>query len=645
MDSSQTWQTNVHNCLELVGVVILYYDHAVTIGSEYHLVWKQAQCVSRVLFLANRYFSFFTAITVVVGNLIPFISLESVRGGSIFLYDRVSRLNVSLAAPNSLFTVKLFWVYGLYSRARWVLVLFTMVGIAAAIISLFALTGQKTDVVVQGGCHTALTQSSAIRIAASWETLFVFDILVFTLTVAKTAQMRRNQLSTKADDLVTLVFRDGKFCIFRVSIATGGVCKAKYRAEIFGIDDSVLACVNAANICTFYFLPVRISSPVQAGMTDSPLQPILKGSLSTTVGCLSTTVLSRIMLNIHDRAASNDDNSVDLSLNWKHTSRPILTSRISLPPPGGDAATEDERDRLDPLLSKGTTHELEGTVCPFKLSSLFALNHLIHGSRVIVAARAKLHKYKQHRLYRGLGPLRPGILFRGVCCNLYSEYRQVATGLIELIVTGNLFLRVYALHGRSKRILGLLMLAFCGALAICVWGFLGSGTTTEIDYGCHIYLSTGISRFIHRMTLASSPHYAAGFAAAWEALLALDVLIFLLTFSKARTAIREPRIRAGGGLLVLMFKDGALYYIVLTCANLANIITFYVLPPALKGCFAAVVNRQVLDEVLQRLSRPLIDVTDLNSESQAPLFTPVTSFVLTEMPSMMIVAEFGMMTA
>lgn len=40
-------------------VVVLYYDHALTFGEEYERIWANPTRIASVLFILNRYFSFF----------------------------------------------------------------------------------------------------------------------------------------------------------------------------------------------------------------------------------------------------------------------------------------------------------------------------------------------------------------------------------------------------------------------------------------------------------------------------------------------------------------------------------------------------------------------------------------------------------
>lgn len=49
-------------------------------------------------------------------------------------------------------------------------------------------------------------------IAVAWESLFLFDLAIFTLTLHKTYRERRhNRVTTSRNDIVSLVMRDGEF--------------------------------------------------------------------------------------------------------------------------------------------------------------------------------------------------------------------------------------------------------------------------------------------------------------------------------------------------------------------------------------------------------------------------------------------------
>ncbi|CDO75761.1 hypothetical protein BN946_scf184921.g37 [Trametes cinnabarina] len=183
--------------------------------------------------------------------------------------------------------------YALYGRAKRVLVLVVGVGAALLGISCWSIVGQHQGIELRGGCHLEADRMTAIRLAVSWEALFVFDLMIFTLTVCKTFRERyRHRVTLGHHDIISLILRDG----------------ALYFA--------VMASVNFANTLTFY--------------------PLLRGCLSTFASSVSVTMMSRLMLNLHGSALGRGP--VDSSSGFPTASENItpmfFTSRISMPAAG-----------------------------------------------------------------------------------------------------------------------------------------------------------------------------------------------------------------------------------------------------------------------------------------------------------------------
>ncbi|KAJ6562119.1 hypothetical protein B0H19DRAFT_1259722 [Mycena capillaripes] len=114
----------------------------------------------------------------------------------------------------------------------------------------------------------------SLDIAASWGALFVFDVIIFGLTVSNGWLTRRRMGPEVTMPLHILIIRDG----------------ALYFA--------VMLLSNLANILTF--------------ITHSPVLP---GSLATFATCISATMMSRLMLNLHEKAEGGILMAADLVLN------------------------------------------------------------------------------------------------------------------------------------------------------------------------------------------------------------------------------------------------------------------------------------------------------------------------------------------
>ncbi|KAF4616819.1 hypothetical protein D9613_008367 [Agrocybe pediades] len=238
----------VHNYLHIFAISCLYYDHFVTVGQEIEYLWKRPKRHSSYWFFANRYVAFFGNIAVTV---LGFTDLYSQR----CVGKSTNEILVCV-----LLTLRIYALYGCSKR-----ILTYMVGSGAILIavSCWALFGQKSaPSETGGGCHVGLSTGTAIRLAGAWEALFVYDSIIFGLTVFKTWNARRDHSITGISiPIITLILRDG------------------------AIYFAVMALCNLANILTFYF----------AG-------PFLRGSLSTFASTISVTTMSRLMLNLHETA-------------------------------------------------------------------------------------------------------------------------------------------------------------------------------------------------------------------------------------------------------------------------------------------------------------------------------------------------------
>ncbi|KAI0777258.1 hypothetical protein BD413DRAFT_173739 [Trametes elegans] len=301
----------IHNYLHLIGIVVLYYDFFLTFGEEYARVWKNPRAVSSILFFINRYIPILGDIAVNTGNFYIFPNEQVCRQYAFF---RQLLLIINQVVVCFILFLR---TYALYGRDKRVLVLVISVGVTLLAIACWAVVGQHETIELRGGCHLESDRLTAIResahpwhtraldaerpppmagLAVSWEALFAFDCMIFTLTICKTFRERyRHRISSGKHDIISLILRDGSMYF------------------------AVMASVNFANTLTFYFL-----------------EPLLRGCLSTFASSVSVTMMSRLMLNLHG-SASGRGGALSTSSAYPTASEDgttmLFTSRISMPPP------------------------------------------------------------------------------------------------------------------------------------------------------------------------------------------------------------------------------------------------------------------------------------------------------------------------
>ncbi|KAJ6613172.1 hypothetical protein B0H10DRAFT_2049797 [Mycena sp. CBHHK59/15] len=158
-------------------------------------------------------------------------------------------------------------------------------------------------------------------------------------------------------------------------------------------------------------------------------------------------------------------------------------------------------------------------------------------------------------------------------CKHVNLFRQVILVLNQVTICVLLTVRIYALYGRDKRVYIYLLGTGIVLLVVSVWAISGKGGVPQPDaVGCHI---------------ATSKEVGIRQAVPWEALLLYDILIFVALFSKSYKTVQESGMMwASIPILSLLMRDGAIYFISMALVNFANILTYYMADPLLRGCLA-----------------------------------------------------------
>ncbi|KAJ7115060.1 hypothetical protein C8R43DRAFT_124672 [Mycena crocata] len=281
-----TRELRLHDYLFLVPITFLYWDHLMTFEDEVRFLWKKTRTPSTYCFLLNRYLAFF-------GDIVVCVFIFTTVPDSVCKRVNLFRQILLVLNQVTICVLLTLRIYALWRDTRVWMYMLGAGGILMAV-SMWAISG-KGGIPVPGveGCHIANSQTIGIHLAVPWEALFIYDIMVFAALLSKSFQNRRESVTILSGlSLLKLLIRDG--------------------AIYFG----VMAVVNLGNIMTFYF----------AG-------PLLRGSLSTMASCISVTMMSRLMLNLHKVESkgifsttahikhsgtflSDDDDTIELDTLW-----------------------------------------------------------------------------------------------------------------------------------------------------------------------------------------------------------------------------------------------------------------------------------------------------------------------------------------
>jgi len=260
-----------------------------------------------MLFVLNRYVAFLGYIPITFFLLIPPAMTATV------LIDPCGQYSHFPAALNSVSQVLLSALlvmrcYGMYQRKLWVVLITLPFALASIAVSLWLTSIAASNVV--GGtftgindtteldfwlpiCSTSSTQEAMLstgpdgNLHRSVEPVwllspFLFDAIVFALTIFKTHQINKIQKTAgMQSELATLLMRDGSLYF------------------------AVMAAVNLFN-----FLIIVKYSPNNGGISGNPLEPSTQdmGSNSILGNALSVTMVSRLVLNLR---AAGEPNAAD----------------------------------------------------------------------------------------------------------------------------------------------------------------------------------------------------------------------------------------------------------------------------------------------------------------------------------------------
>ncbi|EIW56667.1 uncharacterized protein TRAVEDRAFT_49485 [Trametes versicolor FP-101664 SS1] len=237
--------------ISAVAFALLYYDFILTIPQEVERYWTGRVTWPSFLFFLNRY-------TAVLGHIPVIAEFFGVLPEPVpTLFFIASELSIAAA-------LMLLRTYALYVRDRRVLaLLLALIGIGVSVSVWVLVVGHLMErptiapsaTLAHAGCILALSQEEGDDLAIAWSAIMVFDVAVFILTVLQALQVRE----TWCGGYFGVILRDG----------------TAYFAILF--------LCYLSNILSYTLA-----------------QPMYKSISTTITNVVSTTLITRLMLNIRD---------------------------------------------------------------------------------------------------------------------------------------------------------------------------------------------------------------------------------------------------------------------------------------------------------------------------------------------------------
>ncbi|KAJ7278356.1 hypothetical protein C8J57DRAFT_1306675, partial [Mycena rebaudengoi] len=287
------WDHQVYRSIFIsAAAAILIYDHLLTLESEVKWVWLPRHRLATYWFFLVRYMAIVSTATYATfyfGDFLPETCSKIERAVECLHFIQEVLVEVTLG-------LRVFAVYGSDLR---VLALMTVPATATAALGIWTLVELHSPgpvmLTVPGflGCHTVVHKSTSHRLASAWFGRLACDLFVLVLTLHR-AYVNRDIAQMMSDSLTTVMARDG--------------------AMYFGI--IILATLaNVLTILHFYLGDI-----------------LLSGILSWFTTALSTSLLCRLMLNLHEAAhiegasqiRENSDSTQLESLRFAQDRRPQI---------------------------------------------------------------------------------------------------------------------------------------------------------------------------------------------------------------------------------------------------------------------------------------------------------------------------------
>ncbi|KAI0772475.1 hypothetical protein BD413DRAFT_474668 [Trametes elegans] len=247
---------HINRVFAAIAFGVLWFDFVLTIPLEVGRYWTGGLSWASTFYFLNRYMSVLSHIPVVVEF---FAIMPECR--KLQVYHQI------LAAFTQFIVAVLLILrtYALYTRNRKVVYLLGAICAVGGAVSVWAIVSVHNlhlqsfqDFAVYTGCDLTLSEKQGYYLAAAWSPILVFDTTVFSLTLVQALRVGR----TWSHSLFHVMLRDGTI--------------------YFGI----LVVCYICNILTY--------------IVKGRLQPVYKGVSTTLTNVISTTLITRLMLNIRD---------------------------------------------------------------------------------------------------------------------------------------------------------------------------------------------------------------------------------------------------------------------------------------------------------------------------------------------------------
>ncbi|KAJ7261578.1 hypothetical protein C8J57DRAFT_1514093 [Mycena rebaudengoi] len=266
--------------LSLVGLVVLVYDYLLTLDSEIKYIWVRQHKRGSAWYLSIRYFTLFSNIAM------AFLVFENLEA---------EELAVGITL--------IMRVYAMYSFDKRILSFFVIATLATVGVGAWSVipsgpTPVVNDNVTLPVCHVPQSKTEATRKAVAWGAELACDTIVFALTMFRAIPQTRNTL-TVPHSLWHVMMRDGE-SIQTIKAPANFLAKARCTSGQNDLPRQPSKHPYVERPST-RILPACMAD--FCGLTSSSVI----GTLAPPTATISVVMICRVMLNLHETAAIEND--------------------------------------------------------------------------------------------------------------------------------------------------------------------------------------------------------------------------------------------------------------------------------------------------------------------------------------------------
>ncbi|KAF8143539.1 hypothetical protein K438DRAFT_1867430 [Mycena galopus ATCC 62051] len=243
--------------LFLCGIVIVSYDHILTLGPEIQHIWPTRRSFSSAWFLSIRYFAFCSNVIVTLDTFGDFKSkrcniLNILVGFLILGQEFMIACTICL---------RIYAMYGLSKKLLAFMACAMMITVGVSVWALVPAGPTPTVSVRAQGCYVPQSKAQDFRLIGAWGAQLAGDVIAISLILYR-AYTHGQGTSVLRTSLWGVLIRDGIVYFLMISLA------------------------NIANLIVFYFGDIYTST-----------------TLTWFTSAVSVTMVLRLMINLHLAAA------------------------------------------------------------------------------------------------------------------------------------------------------------------------------------------------------------------------------------------------------------------------------------------------------------------------------------------------------